>query len=87
MPRRKCLTCDSFISAAKIFCFPCIYSVSPEARKNWFLAFPHDTEHDVVMGCPGHEDQRLAIRRMRENIEDAKKQIGLFAARGGPPWR
>ncbi len=76
---RKCeaMGCKNLVTENKIFCHYCLSLVTPEARKNWLLAFPYDVPYDVAMK-PNHEDQRKAIERMRENITFAKKQKSLF---------
>jgi len=69
--------CKNLVTENKIFCESCFRLVTPEARKNWVLAFPYDVPYDIAMK-PDHEDQRKAIERMRVNIAFAKKQNSLF---------
>ena len=76
---RKCAfdPCPNLVTEHKIFCQFCFSTVTPEARKNWKIAFPYDVPYDVAMK-PSHEDQRKAIERMRENLAFVKRQTSLF---------
>lgn len=76
----KCLAdhCQNRVNPKRIFCENCFRLVTPEARRNWLIAFPYDVEYALTMK-PGHSDQALAVTRMRENIRFAKRQISLFA--------
>lgn len=76
----KCLAdaCENRVHPERIFCEDCFRLVTPEARKNWTLAFPYPVPYDLTMK-PGHADQAQAVKRMRANVAFAKRQISLFA--------